>query len=47
MDIHIDYNPKTTRGVLLLHCGISISIKKLFKAKQELWKLKYFMMQKI
>jgi len=34
----------TTRGVL--HCGLAIYIKKYLKAKEELWKLKYFTMQK-
>jgi hypothetical protein len=28
------------------HCGLAIYIKKYFKAKEELWKLKYFTMQK-
>jgi len=28
------------------HCGIAIYIKKYLKAKEELWKLKYFTMQK-
>jgi hypothetical protein len=28
-------------------CGLAIYIKKYLKAKQELWKLKYFIMQKI
>jgi hypothetical protein len=34
-----------TRGVL--HCGLAIYIKKYLKAEEELWKLKYFTMQKI
>jgi hypothetical protein len=34
----------TTRGVS--HCGVAIYIKKYLKAKEELWKLKYFTMQK-
>jgi hypothetical protein len=34
----------TTRGVS--HCGLAICIKKYLKAKEELWKLKYFTMQK-
>jgi len=34
----------TTRGVS--HCGLGIYIKKYLKAKEELWKLKYFTMQK-
>jgi hypothetical protein len=33
-----------TRGVS--HCGLAIHIKKYRKAKEELWKLKYFTMQK-
>jgi hypothetical protein len=32
-----------TRGVS--HCGLAIYIKKYLKAKDELWKLKYFTMQ--
>jgi hypothetical protein len=28
------------------HCGLAIYIKKYPKAKEELWKLKYFTMQK-
>jgi hypothetical protein len=28
------------------HCGLAINIKKYLKAKEELWKLKYFTMQK-
>jgi hypothetical protein len=35
---------KQTRGVS--HCGLAIYIKKDLKAKEELWKLKYFIMQK-
>jgi len=34
----------STRGVS--HCGLAIYIKKYLKAKEELWKLKYFTMQK-
>jgi hypothetical protein len=33
-----------TRGVS--HCGLAIYIKKYLKAKEELWKLKYFTLQK-
>jgi hypothetical protein len=33
-----------TRGVS--HCGLAIYIKKYLKAQEELWKLKYFTMQK-
>jgi hypothetical protein len=36
--------PKQTRGVS--QCGLVIYIKKYLKAKEELWKLKYFTMQK-
>jgi hypothetical protein len=28
------------------HCGLAIYIKKYLKAKEELWKLKYFTMPK-
>jgi hypothetical protein len=28
------------------HCGLAIYIKKYLKAEEELWKLKYFTMQK-
>jgi hypothetical protein len=31
----------------LSHCGLAIYIKKYLKAKEELWKLKYFTMQKL
>jgi hypothetical protein len=33
-----------TRGVS--HCGLAIYIKYYLKAKEELWKLRYFTMQK-
>jgi hypothetical protein len=33
-----------TRGVS--HCGLAIYIKKSLQAKEELWKRKYFTMQK-
>jgi hypothetical protein len=36
---------KRTRGVS--HCELAIYIKKYVKAKEELWKFKYFTMQKI
>jgi hypothetical protein len=36
--------PIETRGVS--HCGLAIDINKYLKAKEELWKLKYFTMQK-
>jgi hypothetical protein len=35
---------QTTRGVS--HCQVAIYIKKYLKAKEELWTLKYFTMQK-
>jgi hypothetical protein len=35
---------KQTRGVS--HYGLAIYIKKYIKAKEELWKFKYFTMQK-
>jgi hypothetical protein len=35
---------KQTRGVS--QCALAIYIKKYLKAKEELWKLKYFTMQK-
>jgi hypothetical protein len=38
---------KKKQGVFQLHCGLAIYIKKYVKAKEEeLWKLKYFTMQK-
>jgi hypothetical protein len=37
---------KTKQGVCQLHCGLAIYLKKYLKAKEELWKLKYFTMQK-
>ncbi len=36
--------PLSTSGVS--HCGLAIYIKKYLKAEEELWKLKYFTMQK-
>jgi hypothetical protein len=36
--------PFLTRGVS--HCGLAIYIEKFLKANEELWKLKYFTMQK-
>jgi hypothetical protein len=37
-----------TRGVCESHCGqVAIYIKKYLKAKEELWKLKYFTIAKI
>jgi hypothetical protein len=37
-------NLNTTRGVS--HCRLAIYIRKYLKAKEELWKFKYFAMQK-
>jgi len=37
-------NPKETSGVS--HCGLAIYIKKYLNANEELWKFKYFTMQK-
>jgi hypothetical protein len=34
------------QGVCHTHSGLAIYIKKELKAKEELWKLKYFTMQK-
>jgi hypothetical protein len=39
--------PKKKNKGCVTHCGLAIYIEKyLFKAKEELWKLKYFTMQK-
>jgi hypothetical protein len=40
----MECSPYKTRGVS--HYGLSIYIKKYLKAKEELWKFKYFTMQK-
>jgi hypothetical protein len=37
---------KLKQGVCQSHCGLAIYMKKYLKAKEELWKLKYFTMQK-
>jgi hypothetical protein len=42
--MELNFFTKQTRGVS--HCGLAIYIKKYLKAKEELWKLKYFTMQK-
>jgi len=34
------------QGACHSHCGLAIYIKKYLKAKEDLWKLKYFTMQK-
>jgi hypothetical protein len=36
---------KQTRGASR-YCGVAVYIKKYLEAKEELWKLKYFTMQK-
>jgi hypothetical protein len=38
---------KYTQKQGVSYCGLSIYIKKYLKAKEELWKLKYFTMQKL
>ncbi len=40
-----EWSPRRTRGVS--HSGLAICIKKYLKAKEELWKLKYFYCAKI
>ncbi len=42
--INIQHTKLETRGVS--HSGLAIYIKKYLKAKEKLWKLKYFTMQK-
>ncbi len=42
--INIQHSKLETRGVS--HSGLAIYIKKYLKAKEKLWKLKYFTMQK-
>jgi hypothetical protein len=42
---HYEKNEKQTRGVS--HYGLAIYIKKYLKAKEELWKLKYFTLAQI
>jgi len=37
---------QTNKTGCVSHCGLAINIKKYLKAKEELWKLKYFTMQK-
>ncbi len=41
------FNKILNKGVCQLHCGLAIDIKKFVKAKEELWKLKYFTIAKI
>jgi hypothetical protein len=43
-NVHSYVIPLATRGVS--HYGLAIYIKKYLKAKEELWKLKYFTKQK-
>jgi len=43
-NIDLVFTLRLTRGVS--HCGLAIYIKKYLKAKEELWKLKYFTMQR-
>ncbi len=43
--------PEKKKGMKIVeqgvsHCGLAIYIKKYLKAKEELWKFKYFTMQK-
>jgi hypothetical protein len=46
-DFHFSYmKKKKKQGVGHTHCGLAIYLKKYLKAKEELWKLKYFTMQK-
>jgi hypothetical protein len=42
--LHTQPTYRQTRGVS--HCSLAIYTKKYFKAKDELWKFKYFTMQK-
>jgi hypothetical protein len=42
--LQLDVDLSVTRGVS--HCRLAIYIKTYLKAKEELWKLKYFIMQK-
>jgi hypothetical protein len=39
-------NMGTYKKMGVSHCGLAIYIKKYLKAKEELWKLKYFTMKK-
>jgi hypothetical protein len=42
--LQLDVGLSVTTGVS--HSGLAVYIKTYFKAKEELWKLKYFYMQK-
>jgi hypothetical protein len=44
LELAFKLNCMETRGVS--HCGLAIYIKTYFKAKEELWKPKYFTIQK-
>jgi hypothetical protein len=41
-----NHKHKKKQGVQWSHCRLAIYIKKYLKAQEELWKLKYFTMQK-
>jgi len=45
-DSHTSLSAPTRKQGGVSHCGLAIYIKKYLKAKEELWKLKYFTMQK-
>jgi hypothetical protein len=45
-DSEILQNRNCINKRVVSHCGNAIYIKKCLKAKEELWKLKYFIMQK-
>jgi len=38
--------PNRNKKGCVTHCGLAIYIKKYLKAKEKLWKFKYFSMQK-
>jgi hypothetical protein len=40
------YNNAKKKASCVSHCGLAIYIEKYLKAKEELWKLKYFTAQK-
>jgi len=45
LKLHLMKIPKENKGCVS-HCGLAIYMKTYLKAKEELWKLKYFTMQK-
>ncbi len=45
LDAKVHLEDQLKQGAMS-HCGLAIYIKKYLKAKEELWKLKYFTMQK-